>query len=606
MAMVIKNNSAAQLVLGELNKNNNKLSKSLQKVSSGMKLNGAEDGASEYAISEKMRVRIRGLNQDIVNAQTGSNLVRVAEGGIQDIIDNLRDMKAMAIKSANDHNTDADRATIQKEFEQRKAEIDDIAATTNYNGRLLLLGDYKMPPDRIEEPNGSPTIISSGDYTISADGVYEFAPGYTGNVTITATNVKLTQSSTYLNNVYINCTNDNTNLWADGLRIQNDGTVDKSPLRFSGGGNILHIKKYTHQKPGTGFGVTQTISSALINVGQGLTIVGEKGEFTSLGISMANTAGLVIATGAGIGSDANEKSNANVVIHNVTELKVEAENGAGIGSGENGSIGSIYVDGLIDWGAGSTTKSRLLTTSIQIDGKNGAGIGTGVNGSCGDIYVSVGVLTLYNRASGNTGSALGTGRDGKVNGSIIVESAEAKFSANGAPAIGNYRNVSGKIKIGESEWYSDNEQYNSSIDIKRRYDDGEPEYTPLIIHTGTKANENLKVYINDMRTESMGLSNVKVIPREAAVAALSSIDDAVNYALDENTRMGAYQSRLKFTIDNLTTASENTQASESVIRDADMAKSMTEYTKSNALAQAAQSMLAQANQSSANVFSLLQ
>lgn len=70
--------------------------------------------------------------------------------------------------------------------------------------------------------------------------------------------------------------------------------------------------------------------------------------------------------------------------------------------------------------------------------------------------------------------------------------------------------------------------------------------------------------------------------------------------------MGAYQSRLKFTIDNLNTASENTQASESVIRDADMAKSMTEYTKNNVLAQAAQSMLAQANQTAGGVLSLLQ
>ena len=149
MTMVIKNNSAAQLALGELSKNNNKLSKSLQKVSSGMKLNGADDGASEYAISEKMRVRIRGLEQDIINSQTGSNLVRTAEGGIQNIIDNLRDMKEMAIKSANDHNTDADRATIQKEFAQRMAEIDDIAATTNYNGKILLDGSYEEPTSSV-------------------------------------------------------------------------------------------------------------------------------------------------------------------------------------------------------------------------------------------------------------------------------------------------------------------------------------------------------------------------------------------------------------------------------------------------------------------------
>ena len=106
--------------------------------------------------------------------------------------------------------------------------------------------------------------------------------------------------------------------------------------------------------------------------------------------------------------------------------------------------------------------------------------------------------------------------------------------------------------------------------------------------------------------EFIELDNVKVTSREAALAALSKLDSAVNYALNENTRMGAYQSRLEFTIDNLTTASENTQASESVIRDADMAREMTEYTKNNVLTQSAQAMLAQANQNSNNVLNLLQ
>ena len=129
--MQIMNNSAAIAALGELRKNDTSLGKQLKKVSSGMKINGAGDGAAEYAISEKMRVRTRSLDQDIDNVQTGKNLVRTAEGGIQEIVNNLPDMKAMAINSANDHNTDLDRATLDKEFQQRIEEIDDIANTTN-------------------------------------------------------------------------------------------------------------------------------------------------------------------------------------------------------------------------------------------------------------------------------------------------------------------------------------------------------------------------------------------------------------------------------------------------------------------------------------------
>ncbi|MCI6099295.1 MAG: flagellin [Selenomonas sp.] len=140
--MQIMNNGAMMAALGELKKNDTTLGKELKKVASGMKVNGAGDGASEYAISEKMRVRLRSLGQDIVNAQTGKALVKTAMGGIESIQDNLREMKAMAINAANDHNTDADRATLQKEFDQRKEQINDIAATTNYNGKILLDGRY--------------------------------------------------------------------------------------------------------------------------------------------------------------------------------------------------------------------------------------------------------------------------------------------------------------------------------------------------------------------------------------------------------------------------------------------------------------------------------
>ena len=109
-----------------------------------------------------------------------------------------------------------------------------------------------------------------------------------------------------------------------------------------------------------------------------------------------------------------------------------------------------------------------------------------------------------------------------------------------------------------------------------------------------------------MDTGTLGIDPLPVNPLEAAVASLGLIDSAIDYSLNENTRMGAYQSRLSYTIDNLVTASANTQSSESVIRDADMAKAMTSYTKNNILLQAAQSMLAQANQSGSNVLSLLQ
>ena len=108
-----------------------------------------------------------------------------------------------------------------------------------------------------------------------------------------------------------------------------------------------------------------------------------------------------------------------------------------------------------------------------------------------------------------------------------------------------------------------------------------------------------------MHTQAMGLTNTTIVTREHTCTALADLDNAVNYALNENTRMGVYAQRLEYTVRNLTTSRENTQASESTIRDADMARELTGYTKANVLTQAAQAMLAQSSQNVSNVLRLL-
>ena len=128
---------------------------------------------------------------------------------------------------------------------------------------------------------------------------------------------------------------------------------------------------------------------------------------------------------------------------------------------------------------------------------------------------------------------------------------------------------------------------------------------------GTRANQAIRVGMTDMRAQALGLqgsdgATLNIGTRDKANAAINVLDNAISKALDQQTTIGAVQSRLNYTSQNLTTASENVQASESTIRDADMARAMTNYTKNNVLMQAAQAMLAQANQSSSGVLSLLQ
>ena len=142
MAMKILNNSSATTTLGKLNKNTSQREKALAKVATGQKINSAQDDASTYGISEQIRVRIRALDQDRQNVQNGAAMLKTAHGGIQEIIDELRNLKELAINAANDSNSDADRAILHRDLEKKRDNIDDIAVTTNYNSKNLLDGTY--------------------------------------------------------------------------------------------------------------------------------------------------------------------------------------------------------------------------------------------------------------------------------------------------------------------------------------------------------------------------------------------------------------------------------------------------------------------------------
>ncbi len=158
----INSRIAALKVYNQMSCNDSQLSKNLKKVASGIRINSASDDASGYSIAAKMHVLENSLGQDIENVKTGRNLIATAEGGIQEIISNLREMKEMAINAMNDHNSDSDRATIQKVYDRRMETITDIAATTNYNGRLLLNGDYYSPKYMNYWTAGSVTNLPSG------------------------------------------------------------------------------------------------------------------------------------------------------------------------------------------------------------------------------------------------------------------------------------------------------------------------------------------------------------------------------------------------------------------------------------------------------------
>ena len=438
MAMVVKNNMSALSALNTLNTNTNALSKSLKKVASGMKINSAADDASGYAISEKMRVNIRSLNQANANAQNGTSMMKVAEGAVSSTVEILKTMKEKAVNAANDTNTDADRATIQKELDQSIDQINDNANVT-FNGQYLVDGS--------KSKNTNATTTAMTNISLNTD---------------TATGSSLTSLKSRS---------------GDSLNIHSTDTV-----------TISYVKD----------GKTTTSSMT-------------------------------------VGSE-----NLGNVISKLTggQLRIT---GAGTGSGSTSTIGKD--------GSGNT----VYTAS----GENGITISASESGVGGQIAG----FTMY--ITDNTGA--------------VNKSANAVLDA-----------------FDESIRAVNSSQDNS-----------------INMQVGAKAGQAIKVGLTDMKAVALGLQGnngdtVSVGTREKANAAINTFDSAIQKALDQQTTIGAAMSRLEYTQSNLTTASENVTAAESTIRDADMAKEMTEYTKNNVLMQAAQSMLSQANQSSSNALSLLQ
>ncbi|WP_281975961.1 flagellin [Halobacillus litoralis] len=138
--MRINHNIAALNTHRQLGQANQANQNSMEKLSSGLRINNASDDAAGLAISEKMRGQIRGLEQAQTNAQDGISMIQTAEGALNETHDILQRMRELATQSANDTNTDSDRGEIQKEIEQLKSEVDRISNDTEFNTKTLLDG----------------------------------------------------------------------------------------------------------------------------------------------------------------------------------------------------------------------------------------------------------------------------------------------------------------------------------------------------------------------------------------------------------------------------------------------------------------------------------
>jgi len=158
--MIINHNVGALNTYRQLTLVNNATQKSLEKLSSGLRINRAGDDAAGLAISEKMRGQIRGLEMAAKNAQDGISLIQTAEGALNETHSILQRMRELAVQASNDTNTLDDRKEIQKEINQLIAEVDRIAGQTEFNTQKLLNGSFTNKAFHIGANEGQTISLS--------------------------------------------------------------------------------------------------------------------------------------------------------------------------------------------------------------------------------------------------------------------------------------------------------------------------------------------------------------------------------------------------------------------------------------------------------------
>ena len=205
--MRIQNNIMAMNAHRSLGLNNNATSKSLEKLSSGFKINRAGDDAAGLAISEKMRAQIKGLETAQANANDGISLIQTAEGALTEVHSMLNRMTELATKSANGTmQDDVDRDALQSEFTSLNSEIDRISKATNFNGITLLNGDLTTTALTLQVGDTSATFqqveVTVGDMSASGLGISAVDLG-----SQTGAAAALTVIKTAINNVSTNRAN---------------------------------------------------------------------------------------------------------------------------------------------------------------------------------------------------------------------------------------------------------------------------------------------------------------------------------------------------------------------------------------------------------------
>ena len=588
--MVVQHNMQAANANRMLNVTTSAQSKSTEKLSSGYRINRAADDAAGLTISEKMRKQIKGLDRASTNAEDGVSAVQTAEGALTEVHSMLQRMNELATQSANGTNSTTDRKAIQDEIDQLTTEIDRVSETTKFNETYLLKGDTDGATSKVKlnahdaglagklTDNGNGTATFKADTLAVGDKVKIAGKEYTIG--------KSADSADYAKKDTINGVGDSVTSGNTTTTI-----VAKVTTATATGATWAAGDKFK-DADGTEWTIAATTDETAHNV-----------KATDIAKYLKDGCTIV-------SNDDNNKLDGVAVVDDLGKNEVSIADATGITALQNGIKAGDTVT------VGGTTKTVTAETPKTYDEIKTAVAG----GVAGTTKISIGSkeYTLDKTTDAAAGKItqddfLALIKDGdKVKVDTNTYTAIIKSSDDDSITLEDaYSKMAKELEtassIGADTAATVKNNGNGTFDITKGTVDVK-EALSFNLHVGADADSTNKITvdIDSMSSAGLGIKGIKADTEQDATYAIDAIADAISQVSSQRSALGAIQNRLEHTINNLDNVVENTTSAESRIRDTDMAEEMVNYSKNNILAQAGQSMLAQANQSNQGVLSLLQ
>jgi flagellin len=589
--MRIQHNISAMNSYRNFSANNSNLSKNLEKLSTGYKINRAGDDAAGLAISEKMRAQITGLEGATKNAKDGISLIQTAEGALTEVHSMLNRMTTLAEQSANGTYADeVDREQLQKEVDALKSEIDRIADSTNFNGLKLLDGSLSGGSNikgnvTLADTSATATVATLSAMNTSQTNVKE-GDKFTYKLDWTEDGVEKSQTLTF---TYKKENTDGYLVAEDGskYKMTAEGTADRAKMSEA----VMSEFKKNDQL------------SAAFKIEENTT--GNKGDFKltskTLGSKGAKVTNVDFTYSYGEKqSAANQGKTVNLGADQIT-TNVEGKDVM-----QKLDFSNVKVlDTTKQNYTGRELSEIIEENTFEIDGHKFVLYAADKAGNIDEFKAAAGSDVNFIQLDGANQAA--TNSD-YVTGSDATTTAGASNEMDAKTIASELSRITGREFTTAMVCTTTGEpSTEGQFEVLLKGDKLSKTGKALDLQIGDTADSynKMSVKVADMHTTSIGIGDVDISNQTGAAAALDKIKAAINTVSDQRGSLGALQNRLDHTINNLGVMRENIQNAESTIRDTDIAEEMMAYTKNNILNQSAQAMLAQANQLPQGVLQLL-